>query len=474
MARKLTIHLAAGLLGACPMVLFWSGLDAPVEPDGYFHLSIARDYALRPFDYSARIREGALAAWPADREPLFHLALAGLLKAGLDEVRAAMVLAAIAAALLGAVISWHTGSFLAAACGLFGSHTVLYRLHMCRPQGLAIVMVVLGTALLLRGRSRAAAGVNLVYTLSYSVPVLILGAAVLRSLATRDWRPLAWVLGASAAGLLLHPHFPANVCLLWYQGYHVVSNAVLGNPLGVRIPEELLPWSLDSFTTELWLPLALLGVALWRRSEPWWLLVILVAGLLATLRMRRVGEYWAPLVALTAGPTLRWIVPARPALARSAFVTLILLVTVAPNTYGALVQLRELPVAEYKAVGEWLAANAPGQSVFNADWDSYGQLRYYSPRSWWVHGQDPVFLAAHDPGRHRRVTEAIRGELGPDELRGLFGTRFVLARRGAPLLGRLEGPGARVRFSDRKLVVLELEGARASSAEAASPSPGPR
>ncbi|MEE8241713.1 MAG: hypothetical protein V3R16_10630, partial [Nitrospirales bacterium] len=63
-------------LGAIPVWGVWSFLSKPVEPDVYFHLAIASDYAFGPHKYQTHVAEGVLAHYKADRELLFHVQLA--------------------------------------------------------------------------------------------------------------------------------------------------------------------------------------------------------------------------------------------------------------------------------------------------------------------------------------------------------------------------------------------------------------
>ncbi|MBI4603030.1 MAG: hypothetical protein HY721_13815, partial [Planctomycetes bacterium] len=76
----------------------------------YFHLAIAQDYASSPFTYSTKLAEGLLSRHRADREYLFHLALAGLLRLGIPDLKAAQVLCALLAGALGAILYGHSRS----------------------------------------------------------------------------------------------------------------------------------------------------------------------------------------------------------------------------------------------------------------------------------------------------------------------------------------------------------------------------
>jgi hypothetical protein len=52
----------------------------------------------------------------------------------------------------------------------------------------------------------------------------------------------------------------------------------------------------------------------------------------------------------------------------------------------------------FRAASAWLAENsAPGEIVFNADWDRFGMLFFWNPRNHYIHGMDPIFMYAYDP-----------------------------------------------------------------------------
>jgi hypothetical protein len=429
----------------------------PVEPDGYFHLAIARDYSASPFEYSPRLAEGVFRDHPADREPFFHLILAILLRLGLEELTAARLMSALACGLIASILYLHSGSLLVAAVGLLGSSTSFFRLLMCRPHLLAILCVLLGLICLLRGRYRFAAALSFVYTLSYSVPVLLVLAAFLHSLQARTARGLIWVGSGLALGLLLHPHFPSNLTVLWYQGFHAMGNALAGSS-GIPVPGELLPWSVDALLIDAWLPLTLLVLGALRRTTPWWLLGLQVLLLALTFKSIRFIEYLVPLVALTAGPTIRWLLPARPTLARG-FVIVLLVVA------GPLLALRDAAITArrvaaeqgiYRGAALWLRDKAAGGYVLNLEWDAYPELLYFGGTFSVAQGLDPVFVAAYDPERFRRIARAAAGELSASELRREYPARFVLARRERHL-PRLESSGeASIKYQDARVTVFDV------------------
>ena len=457
--RRVALHAAlAFALGFLPITLVAITAGRPVESDAYFHLAIARDYVERPFDYRSQIHDGVLAEVQADREPLFHIVLAGFLAAGCSPELTAALTSGVVSGALALVLFLHSRSLLAVLIGVFATNTFLYRLLMCRPHGFALVLVCAGVALLMRRRYRSAAAVNFVYGLSYSVPVLLVAAAGLQAITSRKLRGLAWVTAASGAALLCHPHFPDNVTVLWFQGYQVMANVLRGNPGGIELPTELLPWHTADFLIDGWLPLAVFAIAMVRRDVPGWFRIFLALLLVLTLRSVRFIEYWAPLVALASVPALRSIVPRESNALRWACLAVFLLArpavgVIALGTQALEATQQSLP---YEAAATWLREHGEGHPVFNAEWFAYGQLRYFGGNFAIFEGSDPVFLRTSDPDQFYDAAVARRGDMGPDEFRAVLGYPWILVTKKTPLDRRMRRERVPVRFEDDKVAVFEL------------------
>ncbi len=429
----------------------------PVEKDVYFHLAIARDYSAQPLRYSTNLAEGVQASRPADREPLFHLGLAVLHRLGIPPLACAMVSSCAVAGALGVIAFCHSRSLIIVLLTLFATNTFMFRLCMGRPHGLAVALVLLGIVLLIRGKYKSLAIVNLIYTLSYSVPVLLLAAGLFESIAKRKWRGLAWTLLSSASGLLIHPHFPNNLILLWFQGFHVMKNAYLGSSSGVPVPDELTPWSLGQFAIEAWLPLSLFSIALFKKIPPLWLSLFQLALLLLTLRSMRFIEYWAPLVCLLSGPAVQTFTPETRTL---RWIALILLILARPvvGTYSIRGEIPNFKSKDliYQKAALWLKENAAGKTVFNAEWDAYPELRYFGGNFKISQGMDPVFVAAWDPEKYRRMKEVIDGKIPPADFLQAFPATYLVAKAGSKIWHSRQDPGVKICHSDAHAVVLSL------------------
>jgi hypothetical protein len=88
------------------------------------------------------------------------------------------------------------------------------------------------------------------------------------------------------------------------------------------------------------------------------------------------------------------------------------------------------PHDHYRAGAQWLKANvAPGQIIFNTDWDDFPRLFYYDPSHHYVTGLDPGYLFDKDPDLSRlydRITLGQEQDPGP-LIRDRFGARYVFS-----------------------------------------------
>jgi len=319
--------------------------------------------------------------------------------------------------------------------------------------------VVLGIAFLLRGQYRRAALANLAYTWGYSVPVLLLAAAVLEACSSRRLRGFLWIAGASAAGFIIHPHFPSNLAVLWYQGFHVLSNTLSGNPAGVELPGELKSWQVSDYCVELWLPLLLLGVSLVRRTTKGWLACLQVVLCLLTFKMMRLIEYAVPFVCLTARPTLEYALEKASRSLRASILCLGLLGVGVTSLCQVVAAVKSDVRPSYRDVATWLHEHGGGAPVFNSNWGAYPELRYFCSASRIAQGHDAVFVAYYARERFKAMRAAIEGQMTLENFRKEFKYRFIVAERGAAiLLAFADGRGVTKCFQDAKIVLLDLGG----------------
>jgi len=82
----------------------------------------------------------------------------------------------------------------------------------------------------------------------------------------------------------------------------------------------------------------------------------------------------------------------------------------------------------YRGGIAWLKANvAPGEMVFNTDWDDFPRLFYFAPEFRYVSGLDPTYLQDQSPDLHKLYEEITTGRTedpGP-LIRERFNARYV-------------------------------------------------
>ena len=236
----------------------------------------------------------------------------------------------------------------------------------------------------------------------------------------------------------------------WQSGIAMVSGLILGwlarpNPLGaaklayiqvlkllvekqanlpIRFGRELKPFVWENFADQL-IPvciLLVLAISIWlwvyfknKNAVPpietrliSMASFIISAGFLALsfLVARRANDFFIPFavifIAVTYDGFLRInrqtvLESARPIILLIAAVALIWaplknfyrFETYVPNAF---------PAEKFKDVGEWMRENLPDQTtVFNPQWDRFGELFFWNYESYYINGMDPIFEYAYNP-----------------------------------------------------------------------------
>ena len=369
---------------------------------------------------------------------------------------------------------------------LFATADLLYRITMLRPHPLSLGLTVVLFADLAAdppGRDRArllrlAAGAALLAWLHLAVawlPLLLVAATAGVRRVRRTPVDLAGA-GAVAAGVVLgwvmRPHAWGALKLAFIQVAYLSAQHQGRVPL--RFGRELTPFHYSELHKQL------LG-----------LMLVLAVGVavLVVLRRRRVDlgtGVWASLVVWPVFFVLSFTVFRRANEVMVAFAVTFLGLLAAraraaageaglgrqalgswPGTVAALVVIVGLilmPVKtlyrfgvfipnafdpeRFRATSAWIASNsAPGEIVFNADWDRFGQLFFWNPRNHYIHGMDPIFMYAYDRSLYWKshylsmdlVTSFTCGDVkcssqvGEDTrtvLRRDFQASFILVERG--------------------------------------------
>lgn len=231
MKQKLTWQSSA-LIFFLSLVVFltiFSRFENLHGGDGYYHLSLAREYWRAGFfDSLSWARFSAMNDHFGDKEFLFHLLLMPFVRlapshAGANLALAffnALVFTIIAFLSVRAIGKW--GVFVPVL--LFGTSAAFtLRLTSLRPEILSLILLLLATWVASRKRYFWLFVVSGLYALSYTAFHALLGLSlgwfVYTGWITRkwDWRiPLYTALGI-ACGLALHPNFPSNCQIWWIQ-----------------------------------------------------------------------------------------------------------------------------------------------------------------------------------------------------------------------------------------------------------------
>ena len=335
----------------------------------------------------------------------------------------------------------------------------LYRLTMVRPHPLSLGIAVLLFALLCEARpprwgvfALAALFAWLHLALAW-LPVLILvvvsGAGLLRR-RKPDGRASVLLLLGLLAGALARPNPLGGIRLAAIQVFTWLAKKGAAVPLDVG--RELKPFLGSHFADQL-VPATLLAasaavlVLVRRPASPEspgddrktiaaWSSLALTAFFLAlsfTVARRANDLFVAFAVVLAACAADAWI-PARGerfTFARAACLSPLALGLLAapfqsvPRFSTYLQAAANVGPERMRASGTWLRDHArPGEIVFNVNWDTFAHLFFWSPATYCVSGNDPIFLYARDPELYRICHELESDSLQVEDLHATITGRF--------------------------------------------------
>jgi hypothetical protein len=357
----------------------------------------------------------------------------------------------------------------------------LYRLNMAKAPPFAIIYLIIGVHLLFSKKYWPLIPLSFIFTLTYDMFVLLILAAIIWTAVIGwterrfEWRPLAWVAIGTAAGLVINPYFPQNLHLL----YEHLKIKLTPSGFSTNVGKEWYPYdSWEFMGNSLVACVAMLvGYISFdpsdrRRSHhQLFFLIFSTALMIMTARSKRFVEYWPPFAVIFSAFTLQpWLLGTSSTLTRlstdvldelqpfldrpgsavneserrdvfksiiSATIAIALAVVFFINIAG----LKELgikgvirdiadsePPNYYRAGAAWMRANvAPGQIIFNTDWDDFPRLFYFDPTHAYVSGLDPTYLYDKDPALSKLNDDITLGkEEDPGPLiRDRFGSRYV-------------------------------------------------
>jgi len=351
----------------------------------------------------------------------------------------------------------------------------LYRLNMAKAPPFAIIYLIIAIHLLFSKKYWPLIPLAFIFALTYDMFVLLILVAFIWTAVIGwterrfEWRPIVWVLLGTAAGLVINPYFPTNLHLF----YEHLKTKLTASDFSTKVGQEWYAYSTWEFAVNS-LVACVAMIAGYIAFDPsdrkrahhsLFFMIFATALMIMTARWKRIAEYWPPFAVIFSAFALQpWLLGARSTLTRLstdildelqpfldrpqsttpkehddfrdlwrtialAAVAVALGVALFFNLRATIKDIADSkPHDYYRAGSEWLRANlAPGQIVFNTDWDDFPRLFYYDPAHAYVTGLDPTYLYDKDPALsqlYERITLGDEENPGP-LIRDRFGARYV-------------------------------------------------
>ena len=351
----------------------------------------------------------------------------------------------------------------------------LYRLSMAKAPPFAVIYLVIAIHLLFTRKYWPLVPLGFIFALTYDMFVLLILAsfvwtAVIAWTEHRfEWRPIAWVLAGTAAGLVINPYFPTNLNLL----YEHLRIKITAGGFSTKVGNEWYPYDSWEFIGNSLLACVamLVGYVTFdladrkRAHHSLFFLMFATVLMIMMARWRRIAEYWPPFAVMFAAFALHpWLEGPRSHLTRlspdilkelrpfldrprsgavikdsdsrelwqtvgNAFVAVLIAVILFFNIRLMSKEIASSATHEtYSAGATWMRANVPpGHIVFNTDWDDFPRLFYYDPTHSYVSGLDPTYLYDRSPELselYDSITLGKEEDPGP-LIRDRFGARYV-------------------------------------------------
>ena len=384
------------------------------DGDSYYHLGIARQFNERGiFDELPWARFSVMREHFGDKELLFHLVLAGFTAPPVAAEEMGRLAVAFFNAVLFTLLGWLATralgwwGLLVPAYIYLGSYPFADRVFRLRPELMALTLLLLLIWLAARRRYVSLALVAALFALAYTAWHVVALLALLFAIADRfrearlEWKTPAAILGGLAGGLLVHPHFPHNLTVWWYQN---VLFFLYKNKLDVGT--EIHPPTVRD-TLLYHLPVVLSLVLYWfctraasdaddenARPARYFLVAATLFALLF-LGMARMVTWLIPLAVLA-------VIFRRRIVVRRAALTAGLAVTLAAAAFQTVLifrqQMGELHVAEARTAE--LGRSIPNGAKVATSWRYGTLLVFYAPQGRYFNVLDPVFMAASHPREH--------------------------------------------------------------------------
>ncbi len=433
LAFVLSLLVFAFLYGSSPVIY---------DADSYYHLAVAREYAQEGMSGPLKsIRGGLLATRFGDKEVLFHLFLEPFVSRLEPSLGGRLALALLGSSILTIVAHFSlrvvgNWGFLIPFWLLVGSSEFSWRLVRLRPELLALILILLALWVAGVRRYRWLIVISAIFALSYTAIHAFVGIFVILFLVNAwarrrwEWRLALFPVVGALIGLLIHPQFPDNLAVWWFQSieyFRFKGLLDVGTEIRPNFTDVVVMVNLGWF----------LGLAiLWRSTEvgeerdsgdDLWLTFGVGAGVFGGLYllMSRFSLYFVPLATLwvlfeiyrrgrrwTPWVRLPWRGRVRSSLAWCVCILISL-----PVARAELHRYRErtnagpdqVRIVDREAFGQ---AVPEGGHVL-APWRTTPIYMYYAPQGQYLNVLDPVFLAAADPEADR-IQRAVFAGVEPD------------------------------------------------------------
>jgi hypothetical protein len=396
------------------------------------------------------------------------------------------------------------------------SSPFLYRLSMAKAPPFAIIYLVIGIHLLFSKKYWPLLPLAFVFAETYDMFVMLMLAAVIWSAVIGwterrfEWRPLLWVALGITAGLVINPYFPKNLLLFAEH----VKTKITTSGFSTKVGNEWYPYDSWEFLGNSFVACVAMAVGYLafdpsdrkRAHHSLFFLVLATVLMIMTARWKRIAEYWPPFAVMFSAFALQpWLEGTRSTLTRlstdmldelqpfldrhepavpikqeehedflrstaAAVIAVVLAIMFFVNfadvkslrIKGATKEIADSePHDHYRAGAEWMRANlAPGQIIFNTDWDDFPRLFYYDPAHAYISGLDPTYLYDKDPALSNLYVEITLGkEEDPGPLiRDRFGARYVFTDNSHPdFFDNAQSSGwFEIVYEDKECTVLHI------------------
>lgn len=373
------------------------------------------------------------------------------------------------------------------AIGLLAvSQAFLYRMSITRAQSLSLGVLALGLHWMFTGKNRNLAALAFLYVWMYDAFPLLPALALLFTIAVFltegrvNLRPLAYVIVGTLLGLVINLYFPHNLIFIYRHLLPKFTNAT-----AISVGNEWYPYDTGQLLENSPLALAAflggvlaLGLRGKRMNIP--LMTVFLAACMFGFMLfeaRRFIEYfpafalifmafaWSPLLDGEAD-TVSEPVPQRISVLHKNIVPVILSFLL---LFGMYITQRDAvdsiqgskPYTLYSGAAKWLMSHtAPGERIFQTDWDDFPRLFYYDTYNTYLVGLDPTYMQLYNPDLYDLWVSITDGkvhnlsEVIPKE----FGAYYVITdlQHGNFIAAASDDPGMREVYRDQEAVIFEI------------------